>query len=732
MTRHLIPACWALLFVSTFGNVAAQSTDFDVDRTTALLASNKISELREAHAIVRAHPRESMVLLDVVAARAEHPELASILKTMFQVLPADRLKSQIANDRSTKTRLAASELKSRGESAQLPSSTPRQIPMPAPPIRSTDSPTPVRTPRSATQTNDAISLRSIQEKQSQKRPLRESEIVFLFEELDAEFNSQDRDQRRYRSDVLKLLEKNRPAAKAIARVRLFDDSVKYPERLCDHLLDSLINDSEVRERVYALTLSGDDEQASLAINSFGKLKQANSRNTEIVNEIITRFLDRSSENIRVRASINGLLTSFSDRASATIQAKIRQRFVESILHPDSMRNSYLRSGSVGNLLEVTRRLADDERKQIADSIAARFDEAEEPMQATYAMLSLDADMTGMQPVFRELLKTSERAEFRPLYAQALYRAGDQSESVINVFREALSSPSLPGNFRNVHECMHELGADAAPLLPIVLKLLEDPKYHQREVIKAIGGMGEAAEDAVPKLIELMAPKGNSSLIQREVITALGEIGPAAKSALPRLREIAIDGDENYLRVTFDAIAKILNADPTAIDYLTDLSLSAKTPRAGWYASATAEKVRRTTMTVEQLRNRYVDHGEYVEDTATGLLWQKDGDASSRKNFVQATQYAEELSLAEMTNWRLPKGYELASIFPATEKPFVDTSYTETESRSWYWSSHALERPSSDYAYIGSWCGNGYLTGCIASRTMAFVRCVHDPSKANAR
>src|SRR5690349_9732517 len=40
--------------------------------------------------------------------------------------------------------------------------------------------------------------------------------------------------------------------------------------------------------------------------------------------------------------------------------------------------------------------------------------------------------------------------------------------------------------------------------------------------------------------------------------------------------------------------------------------------------------------------RFIDRGEYLEDTTTKLLWQKDGATAGKKNFQQAAEYAKTL------------------------------------------------------------------------------------------
>ena len=50
--------------------------------------------------------------------------------------------------------------------------------------------------------------------------------------------------------------------------------------------------------------------------------------------------------------------------------------------------------------------------------------------------------------------------------------------------------------------------------------------------------------------------------------------------------------------------------------------------------------------------RYIDRGEFIEDTKSGLFWQKDGRESGKMNFYQAKEYAKNLNLGGVTGWRL--------------------------------------------------------------------------------
>jgi hypothetical protein len=148
----------------------------------------------------------------------------------------------------------------------------------------------------------------------------------------------------------------------------------------------------------------------------------------------------------------------------------------------------------------------------------------------------------------------------------------------------------------------------------------------------------------------------------------------------------------------------------------------------------------TTASAEEpaTKPRFISRGEYVEDTSTSLLWQRDGNASGKLNFYQAAEYAKKLKLGGMSGWRVPTRDELAAIFPATDKPFVDTQYTtepccdgphQTGTYS-YWTSE-LDAGVDDYAYIYQWYAEGAPNNGYASKNYVYVRAVHDPVKKRA-
>jgi hypothetical protein len=134
------------------------------------------------------------------------------------------------------------------------------------------------------------------------------------------------------------------------------------------------------------------------------------------------------------------------------------------------------------------------------------------------------------------------------------------------------------------------------------------------------------------------------------------------------------------------------------------------------------------------KQRFIDKGDYVEDKQSGLLWQKDGEASGKMNFYDAAKYAKRLKLGGLTGWRVPTAKELAAIFPADQSPFKNSAYNKEmccegpkEFRS-YWTSEIFDG-YEDGAYVFQWYAKGGANNCLASKNFVYVRCVLDPKMA---
>lgn len=72
-------------------------------------------------------------------------------------------------------------------------------------------------------------------------------------------------------------------------------------------------------------------------------------------------------------------------------------------------------------------------------------------------------------------------------------------------------------------------------------------------------------------------------------------------------------------------------------------------------------------------NNFIDNGDgTITDLATGLMWQQSDDGNTY-DWENALAYAEALTLAEHTDWRMPNAKELHSIVDYTRSPQTSSS-----------------------------------------------------------
>jgi len=138
-------------------------------------------------------------------------------------------------------------------------------------------------------------------------------------------------------------------------------------------------------------------------------------------------------------------------------------------------------------------------------------------------------------------------------------------------------------------------------------------------------------------------------------------------------------------------------------------------------------------------NDFVDNADgTVTDLSTGLMWQQD-DSVLGKDFQDALDYAENLSLAGHDDWRLPNAKELHSILDYSRSPATDgtaaidpvfncTGITDEEGGSdfpFYWSSTThVNMSANNYgrwaAYLCFGTAYGYMTQPVPPFTTTFM------------
>ena len=129
-------------------------------------------------------------------------------------------------------------------------------------------------------------------------------------------------------------------------------------------------------------------------------------------------------------------------------------------------------------------------------------------------------------------------------------------------------------------------------------------------------------------------------------------------------------------------------------------------------------------------NNFINNGDgTISDLATGLMWQKSDDGNA-KNWEESLAYAENLTLGNESNWRLPNAKELQSIVDYTRSPqttsspainslFECTEITDPDGNTghypFYWTgtSHLDgANPYSSGVYIAFGEGQGEMNGVL--------------------
>jgi hypothetical protein len=121
------------------------------------------------------------------------------------------------------------------------------------------------------------------------------------------------------------------------------------------------------------------------------------------------------------------------------------------------------------------------------------------------------------------------------------------------------------------------------------------------------------------------------------------------------------------------------------------------------------------------KNDFHDNGDgTVTDRATGLMWQQ-GDSGQALNWQQGLAYAQGLSLAGHSDWRVPNAKELQSLVDYTRSPAtsntaaIDPIFRVTNVESWYWTSTTHydgppDRAGGAAVYVSFGRAWGYMMG----------------------
>jgi len=116
-------------------------------------------------------------------------------------------------------------------------------------------------------------------------------------------------------------------------------------------------------------------------------------------------------------------------------------------------------------------------------------------------------------------------------------------------------------------------------------------------------------------------------------------------------------------------------------------------------------------------NKFVDNGDgTISDKATGLMWQK-SDNGEGLNWKNALMYAENLTLANYDDWRLPNAKELQSIVDYTRSP----SFTNSAAIDPLFNVTSINDPTGKPGHFPNyWTGTTHLDGISPNSNAVYV------------
>jgi len=133
-------------------------------------------------------------------------------------------------------------------------------------------------------------------------------------------------------------------------------------------------------------------------------------------------------------------------------------------------------------------------------------------------------------------------------------------------------------------------------------------------------------------------------------------------------------------------------------------------------------------------NQYsVLSADEVKDNYTGLIWQRDGNASALLSGDEATSYCGSLALGGRNDWRLPSVRELATLVdealvaPAINRAMFPNTHFGARSNNWYWAYGGVRNNASAHWALNFDDGfTGFNAGAAGAWnyfTQAYVKCV---------
>lgn len=241
--------------------------------------------------------------------------------------------------------------------------------------------------------------------------------------------------------------------------------------------------------------------------------------TEIGPEVIPAVLGAlTSDDRRTQVKVCEILGRNGSAAGAAVPA------LQSLLESDDIQLVRAAAAALGQIGTDAETVLPGLRKLLTHEAAAVR------ITAVRAIAEFGPDAAVVAADLRGLL-TDQNAVLRASAADALGKCGSSEPQVIESLITALSDSSGPVTMRAA-DALSQLGPPAALALE---PLLADARFRGLAV-EILGEMGADAKPVVPALVRLLVSSEDPEL-QREVFIALASIGPHASAATPALLQI---------------------------------------------------------------------------------------------------------------------------------------------------------------------------------------------------
>lgn len=258
-------------------------------------------------------------------------------------------------------------------------------------------------------------------------------------------------------------------------------------------IEIVVGDPEVlarhADRILELSEDPDPEVRDAAIRKLPHLK---GRTKEVVEAIINLKVDSDQ---RVYA-LRDTFPSCDKRDQSRIANWIVDRVVEEEF---GARHVY---GNVSTLKGILPELDQPTLDKVLQRLLVKFERSNFYQETDLNLLSVAGPRAAIvKPALRGMLKTAP-AVMKPVVAATLYRVAKEADEVLPYYQAALESEdekACSAALRGVKE----LGAKAAPLVPVILARLDEPSKGRYRCIIALRAIGPPAAAAIPKLEQLL-------------------------------------------------------------------------------------------------------------------------------------------------------------------------------------------------------------------------------------